>query len=172
MVNKPTYDVCIIGGGVIGAAISRELSRYQLKTITIEKNKKVAMETSAGNSGVIHGGFDPTPGKLTAKLNIEGHKLYQTIFKELNIPHQQVNSLVIAFTVEEQAHLQMLYERGMTNHINPKDLRIIEQAEVRALEPNISNEVLSALLCTSSWVVDPVILTKSFFQIALKIIKN
>lgn len=62
MVNKPTYDVCIIAGGVIGAAINRELSRYQLKTITIEKNKKVAMETSAGNSGVIHGGFDPTPG--------------------------------------------------------------------------------------------------------------
>ncbi|KAI92626.1 type 2 glycerol-3-phosphate oxidase [Spiroplasma melliferum] len=168
MGNKPTYDVCIIGGGVIGAAISRELSRYQLKTITIEKNKKVAMETSAGNSGVIHGGFDPTPGKLTAKLNIEGHKLYQTIFKELNIPHQQVNSLVIAFTAEEQEHLQMLYERGITNHVNPKDLRLIDQAEVKTLEPNISNQVLSALLCTSSWVVDPVILTKSFFSNSIK----
>ncbi|MBW3059104.1 type 2 glycerol-3-phosphate oxidase [Spiroplasma poulsonii] len=168
MMKKSTYDVCIIGGGVIGAAISRELSRYQLTTITIEKNKKVAMETSAGNSGVIHGGFDPTPGKLTAKLNIEGHHLYQTIFKEITIHYQQVNSLVIAFNDEEQKHLEMLYERGITNNVDPKHLRLINQAEVHTLEPNLSPDVQGALLCTSSYVVDPVVLTQSLFSNSIK----
>ncbi|WP_424526233.1 FAD-dependent oxidoreductase [Spiroplasma endosymbiont of Glossina fuscipes fuscipes] len=134
----------------------------------MKKNKKVAMETSAGNSGVIHEGFDPTPGKLTAKLNVERHHLYQTIFKELTIPYQQVNSLVIAFNDEEQKHLEMLYQRGITNNVDPKHLRLINQAEVHTLEPNLSPEVQGALLCTSSYVVDPVVLTQSLFSNSIK----
>ncbi|WP_041614508.1 type 2 glycerol-3-phosphate oxidase [Spiroplasma syrphidicola] len=168
MTNEEIYDVCIIGGGVIGAAISRELSRYHLKVVVLEKNKKVAMETSEGNSGVIHGGFDPTPGKLTAKLNLEGNHLYQVIFKELSFPHQQVNSLVIAFNKAEQEQLELLYQRGLTNQVKPEHLKLLDQKEVHQLEPNLNPAVIGGLLCTSSYVVDPVVLTKSFFSNSIK----
>ncbi|AGM25468.1 type 2 glycerol-3-phosphate oxidase [Spiroplasma chrysopicola] len=168
MTNEEIYDICIIGAGVIGGAISRELSRYHLKVIVLEKNKKVAMETSEGNSGVIHGGFDPTPGKWTAKFNITGNYLYQTLFQELNFPHQQVNSLVIAFNKDEQEQLELLYQRGLTNQVKPEHLKLLDQKTVHLLEPNLNPDVIGGLLCTSSYVVDPVILTKSFFSNSIK----
>jgi glycerol-3-phosphate dehydrogenase len=71
------FDICIIGGGIIGASIARELSQYNKKVIVLEANQRIAMETSAGNSGVVHGGFDPTPGKLNARLNVLGKKRYE-----------------------------------------------------------------------------------------------
>src|SRR6516164_1985519 len=94
----PVFDVIIIGGGVIGAAIARELSKYDLQIAIIESNLQVAQETSAGNSGVIHGGFDPTPGTVNARLNVLGRHLYQTEwFKQLNFPHKSCHSIVLAF---------------------------------------------------------------------------
>src|ERR1700675_2494571 len=112
----PVFDVIIIGGGVIGAAIARELSKYDLQIAIIESNLQVAQETSAGNSGVIHGGFDPTPGTLNAKLNLLGRNLYENEwFKELSFPHKQVDSLILAFNDLEKKELDKLYNQGITN---------------------------------------------------------
>ncbi len=81
------FDVLIIGAGVIGAAIARELAKYALQIAIVKTNLQVAQETSAGNSGVIHGGLDPTPGTLQAKLNLLGRHGYENEwFKELNFP--------------------------------------------------------------------------------------
>src|ERR1700726_537673 len=97
------FDVIVIGGGVIGAAIARELSKYNLQIAIVERNLRVAQETSAGNSGVIHGGFDPTPGTVNAKLNLLGRTLYENEwFKELTFPHKKVDSLVLAFNEVEK----------------------------------------------------------------------
>src|ERR1700758_5494936 len=83
----PVFDVIVIGGGVIGGAIARELSKYNLQIAIVERNLRLAQETSAGNSGVIHGGFDPTPGTVNARLNLLGRHLYEIEwFKELNFP--------------------------------------------------------------------------------------
>jgi glycerol-3-phosphate dehydrogenase len=71
----PKFEVIIIGGGVIGAAIAREISKYDLQIAILESNLQVAQETSAGNSGVIHGGFDPKPGTVNARLNLLGRHL-------------------------------------------------------------------------------------------------
>jgi glycerol-3-phosphate dehydrogenase len=75
--GKSTFDIAIIGGGIMGAAIARELGQYNMSVVVLEADARVAMETSAGNSGLVHGGFDPTPGKLNAKLNVLGKKRYE-----------------------------------------------------------------------------------------------
>src|SRR6516225_4181551 len=97
------FDVIVIGGGVIGGAIARELTKYNLHIAIVERNLRVAQETSAGNSGVIHGGFDPTPGTVNARLNLLGKYIYEDEwFKELSFPHKKIDSLVLAFNDVEK----------------------------------------------------------------------
>ncbi len=161
------YDVAIIGGGIIGGIISYELSKYKLTNIVFEKNPVLADETTRGNSGAIHGGFDPIPEKIEAKLNVLGNQLWrEEIFPNLDFPKAQVNSLVVAFNSEEEKHLDILFKRGLTNKVPKEFMKIISQKEVRKIEPNISKEVTKALLCTSSWAIDPVAATKSLFGVA------
>jgi len=156
------YDVAIIGGGVIGGIIS-----YELSNIIFEKNPVLADETTRGNSGAIHGGFDPVPEKVEAKLNVLGNQLWrEEIFPNLDFPKAQVDSLVVAFNAEEEKHLDMLYQRGLTNKVPKEFMKIISQEEVRKIEPNISPGVTKALLCTSSWAIDPVAATKALFGVA------
>ena len=162
------YDVCIIGAGVIGAAITKKLSEFNLTTITLEKNPKVAMETSQGNSGLIHSGIDPTPGKLNAKLNLLGNKIYQKWFKELSFPHKKIPTLIIAFNKKEDELVKQLYKRGLTNGLNIDELKILSKPEIMALEPNLSSKVTSGVLATNSFMIDPVILTRVLLSNAIK----
>ncbi len=162
------FDVTIIGAGVIGAAIGRELSKYKLNIAIVEANIQVAEETSAGNSGVIHGGFDPTPGTLHAKLNVLGRKIYEKEwFKELDFPHAKVDSLVLAFDDSEEEEIRNLYEQGLTNGLTPDELRILSREQCLQLEPNLNPEIIAALLCTSSHIVDPVALTNCLVENAV-----
>ncbi|NQZ65738.1 MAG: type 2 glycerol-3-phosphate oxidase [Mycoplasmatales bacterium] len=157
-------DVVIIGGGIIGGAISYQLARYDLKILVLERNPLLADETSKGNSGAIHGGFDPDPGKLEAKLNVKGNRLWrEEIFKHLEFPRIQADSLILAFNDDEINHVKMLYERGITNKVPRKFLKILSKEEVLKKEPNINPEVKGALLCTSSWAIEPVKATLAFF---------
>lgn len=159
------FDVVIIGAGIIGTAICDELVTKGLKVALLEKNPRIAEETTEGNSGVIHGGFDPTPGKLNAKLNIEGRKIYQDKwFKELDFPWKKTDSLVIAFNETEKTELTILYQRGIKNGLAASEMKLLNKAEVLELEPNINQEVLGALLCNVSYVVDPVMLTYSLWN--------
>ena len=156
----PIFDVLVIGAGVIGAAITREFSKYNLQLALLEKNLQVAQETSAGNSGVIHGGFDPTPGTLSAKLNLQGRHIYENAwFKELAFPYKKVHSLVLAFNDLEKEELNRLYNQGLTNGLQAVELQILDRNQCLTLEPNINPQVTGALLCTSSYKVDPVCLT-------------
>lgn len=163
------FDVCIVGAGVIGASVARELAKYNLKICVLEANPSFALETSQGNSGLIHGGFDPKPNKLNAKLNQLGKKRFkENWFKELDFTHAPVNSIVLAFNPTEEKNLDELMERGLQNGCSPDEMRIIDQAELQALEPNISKEVKKAFLCNSSVVLDPVELTGVLLKNALK----
>ena len=107
-----TYDVIIIGAGVTGAFIARELSKYALKTCLVEKEADVAMGTSKANSAIIHAGFDSKPGTLKAKLNVQGNKQMNQVAKELDVPYQQIGSLVLSFSKEDLHKLEALKERG------------------------------------------------------------
>ena len=164
----PVCDVIIIGGGVIGAAIARELSKYDLHIAVIERNLQVAQETSAGNSGVIHGGFDPTPGTVNARLNLLGKHIYEDEwFKELSFPHKKFDSLVLAFNEVEKKELEKLYDQGIANGLKADEMEILSHEQCLALEPNLNTNVVAALLCKSSYSVDPVSLTNKLVESAL-----
>lgn len=161
------YDLTIVGGGIIGSIIAYRLSRYNLKILLLEKNPVYADETSKGNSGVIHGGFDPEPHKLEAKLNVLGNRIWrEEIFKVLDFSRAQVDSLIIAFNEEEMDAVKMLYDRGLTNGVLASDMRIISKEELLEREPNLNRDVAGALLCTSSWAIDPVQATSAFLAVA------
>ncbi|MDE7112133.1 MAG: type 2 glycerol-3-phosphate oxidase [Malacoplasma sp.] len=163
------FDVTIIGGGIIGSIIAYRLSRYNLKILLLEKNPVFADETSRGNSGVIHGGFDPDPHKIEAKLNVLGNKIWRNeIFKDLDFSRAQVDSLIIAFDEKEMEHVHMLYERGLTNGVLVSDMKILSKEELLNKEPNLNPNVAGALLCTSSWAIDPVQASLAFLAVAEK----
>lgn len=165
--NKETYDVVIIGGGIIGSIIAYELSQYNLKIRLLEKNPVFADETSRGNSGAIHGGFDPEPHKIEARLNVLGNKLWREhIFKKIKFPRAKIDSLILAFTEEEMEHVKMLYNRGLENGVLASDMKILTTQEVLKKEPNINPNIRGALLCTSSWAIDTVKASLSFLAVA------
>jgi glycerol-3-phosphate dehydrogenase len=166
--GSPVFDVVVIGAGVIGAAIARELSKYNLQVAIIERNLRAAQETSAGNSGVIHGGFDPTPGTLSAKLNILGKRTYENEwFNELRFPFGKVDSMVLAFNEREKGELKTLYHQGIKNGLEPSELNILNREQCLQLEPNLNPIITGALLCTSSYAVDPVCLTTDLVESAV-----
>ena len=147
------YDIAVIGAGITGSAIARELSKYNLKTVVIEKGLEVCQGTTKANSAIVHGGFDAKEGSLKAKLNVEGNRLYKNLCEELNVEFKQIGSLVLAFDDEEVKHLQELYNRGIKN--NARGLKILNKEEILKIEPNVNKNVVSALLCESAGIVCP-----------------
>ncbi len=151
------YDVLIIGAGVCGSAVARELSRYQWKVGVLEKEEDACCGTSKANSGIVHAGFDAPAGSMMAKLNVEGNRMMPELSRELDVPFRQNGSLVLCFREEEREKLQALYERGQQNGV--PDLRILEQEELRKLEPNVSAEAVAALYAPTGGIVCPFGLT-------------
>ncbi len=151
------FDVAIIGAGVVGALTARELTRYRLSVCLLEKENDVAMGASKANSGIIHGGFDPEPGTLKAKLNARGVPLLYKAAEELHVPHKNNGSMVLAFSKEEDAVIDELYARGLKNGISGMD--ILTGAEARRLESNLSDQVTKALLVTNAGIICPYALT-------------
>lgn len=147
------YDVAIIGCGVVGAACAYTLSRYNLKTVVIEKNNDICCKATRANSAIIHAGFDPEPDTLMAKLNVQGVKMAKSICKKLDVAYKQIGSLVVAFSEEEAETIKILLERGNKNGV--PDLRIVEQAELREMEPNIADSAICALYAPSAAIVNP-----------------
>lgn len=148
-----TYDIAIIGAGIIGSSIARELSKYKLQICMIEKANDVSCGTSKANSGIVHAGYDPVPGTLMAKLNIKGTAMYPKLAQELHFDFKNIGSLVVGFSEEDMEHVKKLYERGKANGV-PK-MKILNQEELRKLEPNISEEAQGALLAESAGITSP-----------------
>lgn len=147
------YDVIVIGGGVVGASIARELSRFDAKLLVIEKEADVSNGSSKANSAIVHGGYDPLPGTQMAKYNALGNPMFSQLCAELDVPFQRCGSLVLAFSAEEALFLEELLQRGMANGI--PQLRIISGEEARELEPKLSPEVHAALLAETAGIVGP-----------------
>lgn len=145
------YDVVIIGAGVIGTSIFRELTKYNVKVAMVEKENDVSMGTSKANSAIIHAGYDPKAGTLMAKLNVKGNEMFGDICDELDVPFKRNGSLVLAFDDEELESVKKLYENG--NKIGVKGLRILNKEEVKELEENVSDNVLGALYAPTGGIV-------------------
>lgn len=150
-------DVVIVGGGVTGCSIARELSRYKLDITLIEKEDDVAEGTSKANSAIIHAGFDATPGTWKAKLNVKGSMLFPHLCHELDVPFKLNGSLVVAVGEEEAKNLDELFQKGIKNGV--KDLSIIGRDELLKMEPNLSPNVTAALYAPTGGIVCPYELT-------------
>ena len=151
------YDVTIIGAGVVGSMIARTLSAYDLKVCVIEKENDVAMGASKANSAIVHAGFDAEVGSMKAKLNVKGSKMMEKVANELGVKYKKNGSLVVGFNDEDKETIKGLYERGNANGV--EGLRILSQKEVRDLEPNIADEVVSALYAPTGAIICPYELT-------------
>lgn len=151
------YDVVIIGAGVNGCAIARELARYQLKTAVLERCADLCEGTSKANSGIVHAGYDAKPGTLKAELNVTGSRMMKALSEELDFPYRQNGSLVLCFDEKDRAKLRELKERGEANGV--EELRIIEREELLKLEPEVGDGVVAALFVPTGAIVCPFGLT-------------
>jgi glycerol-3-phosphate dehydrogenase len=152
VVKERTYDVVIIGAGVVGSMVARELSRYKLSVAVLEKEADIGMGQSTSNSAIIHSGHDPEPGTMKARMNVRGNELWYEIAPELDIPLDRVGALIVAVTAEEQDALYPLMERGKKNGV--KGLEILSREKVLEMEPHLSPDVTGALFTPSAGVVD------------------
>ena len=145
------YDVAIIGAGVIGGAIFRELTKYNLKVVELEKENDVAMGASKANSAIVHSGYDPEPGTLMAKYNVEGNKMFDKLCKDLSVPFKRNGSLIIGFDEDDQKELEVLYNRGIQNGV--EGVKLLSAEEVLEIEPNLNKDVKGALFCPTGGIV-------------------
>lgn len=155
--KKNNYDVVIIGGGVIGCAIARELSRYSLQTCLLERGEDVCCGTSKANSAIVHAGFDAEPGSLKARFNVEGNQMMEELSKELDFDFKRNGSLVVSFDEADLPGLKKLYEKGVANGV--EGLSVITGEQARELEPALEDTVAAALYAPSGGIVCPFGLT-------------
>jgi glycerol-3-phosphate dehydrogenase len=151
------FDVVVIGGGVVGGLILRELTKYQLNVCMLEKANDVAMGASKANSGIVHAGFDAPVGSMKAKFNVEGNKMMEGVCADLGVKFRRNGSLVVAFTEEDFKTINDLKARGEVNGV--EGLEIIDQPRLREMEKNISDEAFAALYAPTGGIVCPYELT-------------
>jgi len=151
------FDIAIIGAGVVGGMIAREMTRYNLKVCILERNNDVATGATRANSAIVHAGFDAKEGSLKAKLNVKGSEMMETVAKELGVKYKRNGSLVIGFNEDDHAEIEKLLARGQANGV--RDLRILEKEELHALEPNLSEPVICALYAPTGAIICPYELT-------------
>ncbi len=150
-------DILIIGAGVSGCAIARELSRKRASILVVDKDEDVCCGTTKANSAIVHAGYDAAHGSLMAKLNVRGSEMMPALSKELDFHYRQNGSLVVMLSEDDRPNLRKLYENGVKNGV--RGLRIVEQEELRSMEPNISDEAVAALYAPTGGIVCPFGLT-------------
>lgn len=146
------HDVLIIGAGITGTLIARELSRYQLDIVVLEKSNDVGNKTTSANSAIIHSGCDPEPGTNKAKFNILGNPMFDELTKQLDVKFQRNGSLTVALSDEELDSLTLLEERSKINGVSCQRLT---KEEVLEMEPHLSTNVKGALFFPTAGIVDP-----------------
>ena len=156
------YDVIIIGAGVTGTAIARELSRYQCRVCVLEREEDVCCGTSKANSAIIHAGYDAEPDSWKARLNVRGNEMIESLSKELDFPFKRDGSLVLCLDEKAYPDLKKLYDRGIENGV--KGLQILYRDEVLMMEPNVSDKVYAALYAPTAGIVCPFHMTIAFAE--------
>ena len=151
-IMKQIHDVLIIGAGVTGTMIARELSKYLLDVVILDKNNDAGDATSSANSAIIHSGYDPEPGTLKAKFNVLGNAKYPKLVEELDVPFIQCGSLTVAVEDEQLPVLKELAERSKINGV---PVQLLSKEEVIKMEPNINPEVKGALFAPTAGIIDP-----------------
>lgn len=148
-----TYDVIVIGAGVVGTAIARELSRYKLNIAVLEKEPELAFGVSKSNSGIIHPGTQNNPGSLKGRLCVEGSRLIRKISRELGVDFKEVGALIVVFKDEDIKRLLQLKKDAQI--LGVKKLKIVRREWLRKHEPNLSHEAVAALYAPTAGIISP-----------------
>lgn len=146
-------DIIVIGAGVVGCSIARELSKYNLDVLVVEKNSDVSEGISKGNSGIVHAGYNEKIGTLKAKLNIEGNKSFDDLSRDLQFPFKRNGAFILAFKDEEMKTLESLKENG--EKLGVEGLEILTREEALNIEPNLNKEIVGVLNVKTSGIVSP-----------------
>ena len=147
------YDAVIIGGGAVGCAVARYLSRYRLDICLVERGEDVCVGTSKANSAICHAGFDASAGSAKARFNVEGSRMMEGLSRELDFPYRRCGSLVLCFDEAELPHLRELLDRGVQNGV--EGLEILDKAALHALEPAVSDKAVAALWAPTGAILCP-----------------
>ncbi len=158
-----TFDIAIVGAGITGCAIARQLARYDLSICVVEAANDIALGASKANGGLVHAGYDPAPGTVKAQVNARGCELYGKWAQELGFLFRRTGSMVLGFNDEDRAHLEQLRQNGLANGV--PELSIIGPECIHELEPRASAEAMCALWCPSTGFVDP-------FEVAIAALEN
>jgi L-2-hydroxyglutarate oxidase len=158
------FDIAIIGGGIVGTSLARELSSRSCRILLLEKESGVGRHTSGRNSGVIHSGFNAKPGSLKAQLCVEGSRILRAFCQERSIPMEEVGTLVVAAHANEIDRLAALKKRGDENGV--PGLEIISGNELRRREPNALGE--GALLSPTGAIVDSLVVVQELAREAME----
>ena len=147
------YDAAIIGGGAVGCAVARYLSRYRLDICLVERGEDVCVGTSKANSAICHAGFDAPLGSAKARFNVEGSRMMEGLSRELDFPYRRCGSLVLCFDEAELPHLRELLDRGVQNGV--EGLELLDKAALHALEPAVSDKAVAALWAPTGAILCP-----------------
>lgn len=158
-----SYDIVIVGAGITGCAIARQLARYTPSICVVEATNDIALGASKANGGLVHAGYDPAPGTVKAKVNARGCELYSRWSDELGFLFRRTGSMVLGFSDEERATLERLMANGLANGV--PELEIVDAARIRELEPRANERATCALWCPSTGYVDP-------FEVAIACAEN
>lgn len=146
-------DIIVIGAGVVGCSIARELSKYNLDVLVVEKNSDVSEGVSKGNSGIVHAGYNEKIGTLKAKLNIEGNKMFDDLSRDLQFPFKRNGAFILAFSDEDMKTLEGLKENG--EKLGVEGLEILTREEALNIESNLNKEIVGVLNVKTSGIVSP-----------------
>lgn len=156
------YDILIIGAGVNGAIIARNLAKYELNILVLEKENDVGNGTSAANSAIIHSGYDPLPSTLKAKLNRSGNQQYDQICRDLDVQFERIGSLTLATTPEEEEMLMKLISRTKENMV---DVTMLIGDEIRQVEPYATKNARKGIFAKSAGIINP-------FELVVALMEN
>lgn len=147
------WDIIVIGSGITGTALSRQLSRYRASVLVLDSKADIAEGATKANSGIVHAGYDAVPGTKKAYYNIRGASMYSSLCEELHVPYKNCGALVIGFDERDRDTLHHLLKRGKINGV--QGLRLISKDEALQKEPSLNPDIVCALDVPTSAIMSP-----------------
>jgi glycerol-3-phosphate dehydrogenase len=163
--EKRIFDVLIIGGGIIGCAIARELSKWNISILLVDKEADLAMHASSRNDGMVHPGFEPKPGSKKAIFNVRGNKLYEKIAKELDVPFRRSGSIILFDRKWLNIITPLVVNRARRNNVC--GVRFISADEILKREPWVNNDITGGIYIPSTAFISPYKTTVAYAENAV-----
>ncbi|MBR3949369.1 MAG: FAD-dependent oxidoreductase [Oscillospiraceae bacterium] len=147
------YDAIVIGGGILGCMTARNLRRWKISTLILEKEEDVCMGITRANSAIVYPGYDNRPGSLKAELTVRGNANMASLCRELEVPFSRCGSLLVTYDAEDIPKLERKLRNGLENGV--PGLRLLEGEEAEAMEPMLREGVAAALYAPGTGTVNP-----------------